>query len=421
MLHRSSDVPHQQRDEQNTTETQSRPITAPFSFLLAATILVPIAPEARLTLFDLVAVLLILHYRSSVMNVFRPTIIVMVISLAAMIVSANLHGSEMRALIGRAYQIVALVVEMIGFFLLLWHTDDRGRSAATFGAMAGMCCHYFYPSDLRVITEPIKFLLGIPLGVGLLALYALTVKRATATIAIAAVLMVAYAGFCLFVGSRSIGGVYFVSALLVVSIGAIRIPTNYAKLAPLLIVVIALAGYAVTELYTALAIGGYFGDRAAGIAAFQSSYGSILLGGRPEIIVNMSGIKDAPIFGSGILNYPSLYIYEMINLSIYTPDVVLDLSNILYHSAIFATAFESGIFSAMLYAGLLYRALFCIPLLKNLAVAQRAFAMPLVLITVWHLLFSPPIPYNRFVMSIGMAIVFFVYHRWRQTRDLVAA
>ena len=95
-----------------------------------------------------------------------------------------LWGAKILSYMVYVYLILVEIILVIGFFLLLWHTDDRGRSAATFGAMAGMCCHYFYPSDLRVITEPIKFLLGIPLGVGLLALYALTVKRATATIAI---------------------------------------------------------------------------------------------------------------------------------------------------------------------------------------------------------------------------------------------
>ncbi len=385
-------------------------------FFLALSIMVPVAPEARLTGFDAVAGFLILHYWRLVRTLFRPAMILLLVSLAAMTTSAYLNGSETRALIGRGYQSAALLLEVMGFFVLISATNDKGRAAAVFGAMAGICCHYFYPSDLRILEEPIKFLVGVPLGAGLLALYAVVIQRASASSVLIVTLMIAYALFCFMAGSRSIGGVYFASAIMVAIVGFVRVPTSYAKFAPLAIVAIALAGYGVTELYTFLAIKGFFGERAAGIAAFQSSFGSIILGGRPEIIINLSGIWDAPLFGVGILNYPSIYIYEMIRLSVYSENSILDLSNILYHSALFGTAFESGLIASSFWIFMLYRALFAMPLLANMKIHQRAFIAPLLLMTAWHILYSPPIPYNRFVMAAGLAFSFFIYDEWKRLR-----
>src|SRR5690606_30899804 len=123
----------------------------------------------------------------------------------------------------------------------------------------------------------------------------------------------------------------------------------------------------------------------------------ILLGGRPEIIVNLIGIRESPLWGVGILNYPTIYLYDMINLSVYSEDDVLDLENILYHSALFATAFESGLVAAAFWGVLLYRTAFVVPLLAGLEETFRAYVAPLVIITIWHILYSPPIPYNRFI------------------------
>jgi hypothetical protein len=385
-------------------------------FFLAISVMVPIAPDARLTAFDAISGFLIIHYWRLVRQVFRLAIALLLISLAAMVASAYFNGSDSYALAGRAYQPVALLTEVMGYFILITATSWQGRAAAVLGAMAGICSHYFYPSDLRIIDEPIKFLIGVPLGAGLLALYALVIRRVSASVLLIAGLMAAYALFCFLAGSRSIGGVYFASALLVGVVGFIRIPLNYSKLAPFVIIVIALTGYGFTEIYTFLAVKGFFGERAAGIAAFQSSFGSIILGGRPEIIVNISGIRDAPIVGVGILNYPSLYVYEMIRLSVYSENSVLDLSNILYHSALFATAFESGLIAASFWAYMLYRTLFALPLLANMKAHYSAFVAPLLLITAWHILYSPPIPYNRFVMATGLAFSFFILQEWKMTR-----
>lgn len=396
-----------------------RPSQAPgvgACLLIGLTIAVPVAPEARLTLFDGVALLLIVRGWRDAMALFRPALLILALSGLSMAVSAYLNGSGLIPLVGREYQGIALLVEAMGYGVVLVQSDDRQRAALALGVAAGICCHYFYPVDPRVLDEPIKFLIGIPLGVGLLALYALVQPRSGASTLLIVGLTVVYALFCFLVGSRSVGGVFFVSALIVIGIGWVRIPRNYKTVAPIVIVIAALLGYALTEAYTALALHGVFGNRAAGIAAFQSSYGSILLGGRPEVIVNLAGIRDAPVFGVGILNYPSIYLYEMIQLSVYSQDTVLDIDNILYHSALFGTAFESGTIAALFWVYVLYMALLAVPLLRNMATSQRAFIAPLLLITTWHVLYSPPIPYNRFVIGLGLAFAIVLYDEWKRSR-----
>jgi hypothetical protein len=386
-------------------------------FLVGLMVLLPIVPEARLTLFDLAAIALILAHWRMVIERFRVMMIVLAVSLLAMTISADVNGSGWLALTSRSYPMLALAIEMVAYYILISRSNDTGRAGLALGVMLGICFHYFYPTDLRALDDPIKFLLGIPLGVGLLALYALTVARISAPVALAAALMVAYAIFCFMVGARSNGGVFVVSAILVVALNFLRIPAGYAKFAPLIIALSLVLAYAFTELYTWLAIKGLFGDRAAGIAFFQSSFGSILLGGRPEIVVNLIGIREAPLLGVGIMNYPSIYLYDMINLSVYAQNDVLDSENILYHSVLFGTAFETGLISAAFWAAVLYRAFFVVPLLATIPTNTRIFVMPLIIITVWHILYSPPMPYNRFIMGIGLAFVFYIYADWKRQRD----
>jgi hypothetical protein len=320
-------------------------------------------------------------------------------------------------LAARAYPMVLIMAELVGYFIIISGSNAKGRALLALGVMLGICFHYFYPSDLRVLEDPIKFLLGIPLGVGILAFFALIAGRGLAPLLLSAALMMAYAGFCFLLGSRSIGGVYFISALVVVALHFFRIPASYPRFAPLMIALSVIAAYAFTELYTVLALRGVFGNRAADIAFFQSSFGSILLGGRPEIIVNLIGIRESPLLGVGILNYPTIYLYDMINLSVYSEDDVLDLENILYHSALFATAFESGLVAAAFWGVLLYRTAFVVPLLAGLEATFRAYVAPLVIITIWHILYSPPIPYNRFIMAVALAFVFFVHSEWKRSID----
>ncbi|WP_174298511.1 hypothetical protein [Sphingomonas bacterium] len=383
-------------------------------FLIGLSVLVPIAPEARLTLYDLVAVGLVVAHPQVVRDLFGTFLALLVASLAFMALSVFINGSGMAALAGRGYPSVALFVESVGYCIVIRNSPDKGRAALVAGTMIGICCHYFYPNDLRVHDYPIKFLIGVPLGAGLLALYALASGGKAPSVAFIAVLLVGYAVFCFAGGTRSVGGVYFASAIVVLCMGFLRVPASYRRLAPVFIIGAAILGYGVTELYAFLAIKGLFGYRAAEIAIFQSSFGSILLGGRPEIIVNLLGIGDHPFIGVGIYNYSNEYLYDLISLSVYASDDVLSSGNILYHSALVATAFETGIPSAIVWLYLVYIAIFAVPLLSLEKGITRSFVAPLLLMTAWIILYSPPIPYNRFVLAIGVGLAFTMRFDWMQ-------
>lgn len=391
-----------------------RPIQAGTCLLAALTIAVPLDNQARLTLFDLVATAILVTGWRQTRSLFSGFALALAISLGAMTASVYWHESGLLALLGRSYSSILLFVEVLGMYLLASRTTETGRAALVLGTMLGICAHYFYPNDLRILDNPIKFLLGIPLGAGVMAAYALLAKGRQVSAVPAAGLMVAYSLFCFLVGSRSVGGVFFAAGLCLMLLPYISVGKRYGYFAPVMMVAFGVGLYGFAELYTYFAIQGFFGNTAANIASFQSSFGSILIGGRPEIIVNLMGIGDSPFTGVGIGNYPSIYLYEMIRLSVYSESSVLELDNVLYHSAIFATAFESGIPSAIFWVMALYRALFAIPLLRTMPVGQRAYVLPLLLVTAWHLLYSPPISYNRFVMAVGLAFAFHIYAEWRR-------
>ncbi len=386
-------------------------------FLAAFTVAIPLEPQARLTLFDGIAGLLAVFGWRQTERLFSGLLLALVVSLAVMAASTYVHGSGVIALVGRSYSSIALFVEVVGYYILASRTNETGRAALIFGAMLGICAHYFYPNDLRVVDNPVKFLIGIPFGVGVVAIYALLSKGRRVPVMPAVGLMMVYGIFSFLIGSRSVGGVFFAAALVLVLLPHIPLPKNYTRLAPLIMVVFGVGLYAFAELYSFLAIRGLFGDTAANIAIFQDSFGSILIGGRPEIVVNLIGIRESPLLGVGINNYPAIYLYDMINLRVYSEDSVLDIDNILYHSAIFATAFESGILSATFWVVALYRALFAMPLLRDMPVGQRVCVLPLLLVTAWHLLYSPPISYNRFVMAVGLAFAYYIFADWKRRND----
>lgn len=400
-----------------------KPIHASICLLAAMTIAVPLDNQARLTLFDIVASALLVTGWRQTRGLFSGFALALAISLAAMAASVYWHESGLLAFLGRSYSSILLFVEVMGMYILASRTTETGRAALVLGAMLGISAHYFYPNDLRILDNPIKFLLGIPLGTAAMAGYALLAQDRQVSALPAASLMVAYSLFCFLAGSRSIGGVFFAAGMCLMLLPYIRVGKRYGYLAPIMMVAFGIGLYSFAELYTFFALKGFFGNTAANIAAFQSSFGSTLVGGRPEIIVNLIGIGDSPIFGVGIGNYPTIYLYEMIRLSVYSESTVLELDNILYHSAIFATAFESGIPSALFWAMAFYLALFAIPLLRTMPVGQRAYVLPLLLVTGWHLLYSPPISYNRFVMAPGLAFAFYAYAAWLRERrgELVAA
>jgi O-antigen ligase len=172
--------------------------------------------------------------------------------------------------------------------------------------------------------------------------------------------------------------------------------------------VMAFVGYALVQLYTYAAIAGYFGERAALIAEFQSQFlGSILIGGRPEILANLVAIYESPLVGWGPLAEDLPHQLLLIGLGVYGKDWFEDDGS-LYHSMIFGAGHEAGIPAMLVWMAFCYWCLKAcvVSLSKN---GSYKYFLPLLLNAIWNLLFSPLISLIRPQLAAAVAFSFLCF------------
>ena len=212
------------------------------------------------------------------------------------------------------------------------------------------------------------------------------------------------------IGSRSIGGVFLVCAALTWVRFDVAFTQQYTKRFPLFLLIAFAGGYILSEVYTYFAIAGFFGDVAQGIADFQSGfYGNILLGGRPEIIVNLAAFLDSPLIGHGPLSVRVEYINLLVDIGVYSEDLVYSDPEVLYHSMLFGAAHEGGFPAMLLWLFLTYKIAYAIPLFLATNRAAAFIATPFLVVSLWHIIFSPLIAYNRWLLAFAISLAFLVH------------
>jgi hypothetical protein len=387
-----------------------RRIGALLAFCIGMSILVPIAPFSRAVLLDVCCVALLAYKLPSLWRKpeIRTTALLLVFYSGVLAVSTILNGVPLGNLIRRDYGAWFLILEAFGIYVLLREGGYSRHVLVILAVTLGICFHYFYPVDERVYEYPIKFLLGIPLGVLLAVAAAVLARRTALGRQMATVLLLVYAFSCLLGGNRAIGALFFVSAVLI-NLNLRFVETRrYKAWYPLLLVGGLLAAFAVSELYASLAIAGVFGERQAGIAEYQKQlFGSLLLGGRPEVVINLIAISDSPLIGHGPLAQTPKYMDAFTLLGVYDESFINEEDQALYHSMLFTAGHEAGLFAMVFWAYLVYKLTFAVPIVIRLGRRIAAAVVPFVLNAVWHILFSPLNSYARWQVAIGIALAFY--------------
>jgi O-antigen ligase len=304
-----------------------------------------------------------------------------------------------------------LLIEISGIYLFLLHAKQRDLGILLVSMMLGAFFYLIYPLDKRIAYEPLKFLLSTPITVLVGGLFFnLRLPQFASRTAISCISLL-LAGVFFFEGARNPGGILIAfSAIIWFSLSEDKIQRLMRRRLLLFkyFIVMAVAGYGLVELYTYAAIAGYFGDRAAVIAEFQHQFlGSILLGGRPEILANLVAIYESPLVGWGPLAEDLPHQLLLIGLGVYGQDWFEDDGS-LYHSMVFEAGHEAGIPAMFLWLAFLYwcfkACLICLSKHR-----KHKYFLPLLLNAIWNLLFSPLISLNRPQIAAAVAFSFICF------------
>lgn len=371
---------------------------------------VPVTPEARVILFDLVAFWICVSEYRVIFSSRQLRLLLMLFSvyLIIMLISAFAHGLPLVNFLRRSYVVTLLLVEAIAVCRLLSDSSEMRQMCILLGSMIGMSMHYFYPADDRVKDLPIKFLLGLPLGVIIALLPGLIQMDNLARKVVLSASLFAYSMYCIFVESRMNGGIFFLTSVLVWTKFEVAQESRYGKVFLAYLLVSPLVAYSLIEAYTRMAIKGYFGSNAQGIAEFQSQiFGNILLGGRPEIIVNIVAFINHPLLGMGPISTNPAYLDLLSAIGVYSDNTVYGNKESIYHSMLFTAAHEAGILAILMWIYIIYKMLYALPIVISRRSRMAIAVVPLLLGGVWNVLFSPLIPYNRWIVSIGVGAALF--------------
>lgn len=384
-------------------------------FLFGLSLAIPLTPDAQFTLFDLVGVFVLFSTRRHLAHSKSAQYILLafIIYLVALGVSYVVNGSTLEGLVRRSGVALLLMINVFACYGLMVNKTYAKIALIAAYCMFGMCFHYLWPVDARVQDLPIKFLLGIPLGV-LVSIFFSRLPPFSAFPSVAPFVLLLLAIGYVFAGSRSNAGIVLAAGISYFLAFRVRDSGQYKRWFPIYLLTGLLIFYMSTELYAYVAKLGVFGSEAAGIVEFQESFfGNLLLGGRPEVAINLIAFSDSPLIGHGPFAQSPEYLNLFRSIGIYGDYVITDDTSVMYHSMLFSAGHEAGIFAMILWAMIFYRITFSIALVFELPAYIKYPALILFLNGFWGVLFSPLIPYNRWPLSLALAMAIIVAERYK--------
>jgi len=385
----------------------------PIALLYGLSVGFPLTPDARLTVFDLFSIYFVLRYLRvlGTDTYLRTTLLLFAVYFAALIISTLANNTPILNLYRRGGTGLMLLIEISGIYLYLLHAKQRDLGILIVSMMLGAFFYLLYPLDSRMVEFPLKFLLSTPITVLVGGIFFLIrMPQFASKIAISTVSML-LAAFCFFQRVRNPGGILIAfSALIWLSLSEHRLQLLMRRRMLLFkyFVIMLVAGFLLTQMYTYAAIAGLFGDAAAEIAEFQNQFfGSIILGGRPEIIVNLIATAQSPLVGWGPLAEDLPHQLMLMDIGVYGQDW-FENDGSLYHSMIFESGHEAGIAAMFLWLTLFYwcfkASVVCLSKYR-----KHKYFLPLLLNAIWNLLFSPLISLNRPQIAVAVAFSFICF------------
>ena len=386
--------------------------TVAYSFIIAVLLAVPVNLFPRVYMFEIVAVFATMWLFLRDKNATKLILAFFCVAIVAAI-STLQNQTPASSLFSREANFSLALCDGLLVFTLLRQTHLSNWPRYIVVMSLGIIVTLIYPEDLRALDEPMKFLVGVPLGA--LVAYFTGGGRFSSGIRSVIVLFAAtlFGGFCFYVGARNLGGTFlFASILWVVFAGygvTARKTGRYRSGTSTLLFILGLAvlGIGLLQGYGMAARTGVFGERAADIANAQTeSAGNLLLGGRPEIIANLAAFIDAPILGHGVGAEGEKYRRLLLESGYWDETYYILDEGLPLHSVIFGAAAETGILALLFWTWMLWVLLQAV-LAVNILRPKHGLVLSFVLLSAcWDVLFSPLTGVSRikFAMALGIAL-----------------
>jgi hypothetical protein len=302
---------------------------------------------------------------------------------------------------------------------------DNRRRLVLFaaGLVVGLLIQYKHNPLVYAATQPWKFGIGFPIT---LALVILACHRFVYRVPLLSPLILAgAAGLNLVKEYRSLAGICFLTGAYVLLQQRTRARSGRAVTATpgRVVAVIAVGGVLVfgfIGLYGYTANRGLLGGAAAQEYQHQSAgkFG-VLLGGRPQTLVEAQAVFDSPVIGHGSWAKNSKYTYGLLRAmqrSGYTPtsgDVygILHSNTIPTHSYLFGSWVEAGLLGAVFWIAIVVLAcqvLFGLYRIRDPLTPLFAF---IIVDLLWAVAFSPYGSQDRFIAPFMLVVVLYVRRR----------
>lgn len=301
---------------------------------------------------------------------------------------------------------------LLNFAALSLLIDGRWRRVTLFaaGLAIGQVLQFYFSPGLYAAGDPWKFGYGgaVTLSGVLLASRHTVYRRPIVSTGI----LIALAVVNLQLGFRSLGGVCFLAAVLVLLAARsahLRRIDRRALRTFTAIAVSVLAGFIVVEAYGYAAGHGLLGGPAQQKYEAQRSSLGILVSGRPEIIVAARAIRDSPIVGHGSWakdpKYAAALQYELRKAGYRGASVPLSPDMIPTHSHLLGAWVEAGILGAVFWLWALALLTSVLPRLHLLVDGRVALVAFLGLLFLWDVFFSPFGAERRLIMPFYLIVL----------------
>lgn len=400
--------------QETTLERGDDALSSRFFILWPLATCIPVIASPRVTLFDVICLVVFMSrpWRAFAgPMITRPLQYSIILFNLVFLLSAGINHASIFQTIWRLGSVDLVVIDALALCSVFTNATLPQINQFFFFFCVGTCLQIFYPEDATAFTSPIKFLFNTPLGVIIATIcYALRFPLAAQRIQ-CAILLAVYALIAALARARNAAAIEFIPAV-VYFLPRFRFLQKFSFRAYLLSLIGVAAGvYAILTLYYNLAISGFLGQVAKGIAQLQGSFfgggAGMLLGGRPEVLVLSLGIIASPLLGHGVGNDLKPYENMLVLADIWRPEYLDTPDKTIVHSLLFSAGFEAGIFAMLFW---LYVCHLCLRAIIY-AVGQRPVAYEVMLIlclqAFWNVLFSPLVAAIR--LSLLPAFVYGLY------------
>ena len=356
-------------------------------------------PVADLVLLPLLPFLIGFNARRLLRPSFRPIFVLLLLWLAAQIVTDVYRGTEAIDWMRGDARILFITIDFVGLALLVGKSVRRHVLFLAGYAVGSMLVVRLQPNEYTDFWK-FGYAQGVTLSVVLLSCYFFTRRKYAVVVLLLMVLACVHMAF----NFRSPILYLFITIILVTPviperIGELRLlPAAGSKMRLLVLVVMALsAGQSAGSLVVFLGSHGVLGEDAKEKNDAEANVkGGLLIGGRPEILISSRAVMDSPILGHGSLARDFKYTEEFNDIQVEYGRIddkqaaeEDETGSIPSHSHLMGAWVYAGVFGGLFWGYILFLTL---KGLIRTAITQPPLA-PIYIFTlltfVWNILFSP--------------------------------